>query len=397
VPRGVWPLVGLVLLLGSGEAFAWTAGEREDPLAEARLRIGRGDAAGAVEILQRFVAANPEDSDGYLLLGTALALVPKRSEALEALRRAVDLAPQSAQAHHTLAMALARFGELDQARLAFERTLKLDPELAAAHGSLAAILAAQGELEAAAQQFTEALRRERDKKVAARYHYLRGRVYRQENRSRQAVKDFERAVELNPGLARAYLELGLARVELQDHQGALEALRRAAELAPEDPDAQYELGLQYLRMGQPHQSLDPLKAASRLRPDHRGVLLALARALRAVGRAEEARPVLERIRQAAKAEAFHDPNEAKAGELNNAGVRLEKEGRLAAALEKYRAAVALNPREVSFRRNLALVLCRLERWPEAVAELQEVLRARPGDVDATRAFYIALEKIDETR
>jgi tetratricopeptide (TPR) repeat protein len=374
-----------------------SAAEGDDLLSEARRRIGQGDAAGAVGILERFVAANPQDADGYLLLGTALALVPQRSAALEALQHAVKLAPFSVAAQHGLAMALARFGELEEARRAFERTLALDPELAPAHGSLAAILAAQGELEAAAGHFTEAIRLERNPAAIARYHYQRGRVYRQRNQPRQAVEDFERAVALSPDFAKAYLELGIARVESQDNQGAFTALRRAVELAPQDPDARYELGLHCLRLERPAEALEHLMVASGLRPDNRNVLLALARALSAAGRTEEARRLFERLRRAAKAEAFHDPNEAKAGELNNEGVSLEKEGRLAEALEKYRAAVALEPRELTFRRNLAFALCRLERWPEAVAELREVLRIRPGDVEATRALYIALEKTDEAR
>ena len=86
----------------------------------------------------------------------------------------------------------------------------------------------------------------------------------------------------------------------------------------------------------------------------------------------------------------------RAGELNNEGVALEKEGKFAEALDKYRAAVAIAPKQVEFRRNAALVLCRLERWTEAIAELKRCLGG-PGDIDATRALYIALDKVKETR
>jgi predicted Zn-dependent protease len=66
---------------------------------------------------------------------------------------------------------------------------------------------------------------------------------------------------------------------------------------------------------------------------------------------------------------------------------------LRAAAEKYRAALDLDPLNSGFRRNLALVLCRLGLWKEGVAELREVLRLDPNDADATKALYIALEKI----
>jgi len=84
-------------------------------------------------------------------------------------------------------------------------------------------------------------------------------------------------------------------------------------------------------------------------------------------------------------------NELTATQANNAGVDLEKMGNVAAALEKYRAAVRLNPTQIVFRRNLALALCRLGRWNEGIEGLREVLKENPDDVDATKALYIAVE------
>jgi tetratricopeptide (TPR) repeat protein len=80
-----------------------------------------------------------------------------------------------------------------------------------------------------------------------------------------------------------------------------------------------------------------------------------------------------------------------AGELNNEGVELEKAGEIAAALEKYRAAVEISPLQTVFRRNFALALCRLGRWEEGIAELKETLRLDPADAKSTQALYIALE------
>jgi Flp pilus assembly protein TadD len=106
---------------------------------------------------------------------------------------------------------------------------------------------------------------------------------------------------------------------------------------------------------------------------------------------------MEQLSRSVQEQALHEPDVVRAGELNNQGVALEKEGKFAEALEKYRAAVTISPRQIEFRRNLALALCRLDRWTEAVVELKAVLAARPGDVDATKALYIALEKTKEPR
>ena len=390
---------GIVLATGwlcsSGAAAQLAAGERRASDLEAAKRlIGAGSIDRAIELLKRLVVADPKDADAHLLLGTTLALTPRRSEALQILRRAVDLRPDSAQTYLALGNALARFSEMKAAREAYEKSIALDPRSVMAHGNLALILAASGELAAAADHLSKAMDLLGDSAEAARYHYLRGRVYRQQNRPKEAGEDFEKAIRLRPGYAEAYRELGVVQVELQMEAAAVRALETAVALAPDDAEARYQLALCYLRTGEAQRAAGHLQQAARLRPDDRNLLYALVRALRAAGKTDEAEPLMQRLSRNAANQALREPDILRAGALNNEGIALEKEGKFAAALEKYRAALVITPQETGFRRNLALVLCRLERWKEAVAELKEVLRITPGDADATRALYIALEKVD---
>ncbi|HEV2133241.1 MAG TPA: tetratricopeptide repeat protein, partial [Terracidiphilus sp.] len=78
---------------------------------------------------------------------------------------------------------------------------------------------------------------------------------------------------------------------------------------------------------------------------------------------------------------------------NNRGVMLEKAGDLNRAVVNYRAAVTLNPSQTTFRRNLALALCRQGHWGQGVAELRKVLQDSPADTEATKALYIALDHL----
>lgn len=388
---------GVLLLM------AWACGWAAEPqqhsadLQATQRLISEGNAVQAVESLRRIVAADPKDVEANLLLGTALALIPRRAEAIEVLRHAVELRPDSAQCHLILGNVLARFSETADARQAYEKALSLDPRLVMAHANLAAILAAERDLDPAAEHFTRAIELEGDSPDSARYRYLRGKVYREQNLPQKAAKDFEQAVQARPDYARAYLELGTTRADLHDESAALRALQKAVALAPDDGEARYQLGSAYLRAGDAQPAAEHLRAAARLRPDDRDVLYALARALRASGNSAEAEPLIERLSAAARDQAVHEADVLRAGELNNAGVALEKEGNFAAAMEKYRAALKISPREVRFRKNLALVLCRLERWQEAEVELREVLRAAPGDPDATKALYVALDRTHDSR
>jgi tetratricopeptide (TPR) repeat protein len=122
------------------------------------------------------------------------------------------------------------------------------------------------------------------------------------------------------------------------------------------------------------------------------VLYKLDRALRAQGDKAEA----QKVQLQTKALLAHDDQVnqhlIEAQNLDNEGVALEKQGDLTAALGKYRAALELNPQHPGFRLNYALALCRLGRWREGIAELNEILENDPGNIEARHALYIALDK-----
>ena len=56
----------------------------------------------------------------------------------------------------------------------------------------------------------------------------------------QAVRDFSRAIELDPDDAESYYERGMSRVELGEYDGAIEDFDRAAKLDPDHPSIAQE-------------------------------------------------------------------------------------------------------------------------------------------------------------
>ncbi len=377
--------------LAAALLLAAAAAAEQDPLLEASALLERGAAREAAAMLQEYVAAHPSDADGYRLWGVALALVPQRSAALQALNRAVALQPENAASRLALGQALARFGENEPARAAFRTALELEPALGPAHEGLALSLAFDSELDAAERHFTAALASSRAQADSARLHYLRGKARAQLGRTETAGNDFAAAVRLAPGLAPAYLEWGRMLAGGPQTAQAESVLRKAAQLLPGNFEAQYLLGAQLLGNGKAAAALGALRRATELNPGDRPAAYALGRALRAAGKAEEARRVLAAIARAGASRAVDEADINEAGRLNNLGLDLEARGDYEAALANYEAAAAIAPENVQFRRNAALVLGRLNRWEEAKALLREVLRAAPGDVDATKALYIALE------
>ena len=360
-------------------------------IARAKYLLEAGSKDQAIAILREVLREEPENGDAHLLLGSALALVPERSEALKELQRAVELQPSSALAHFTLGTAQARFGDSDAARRSFEKTLQLDPRFAEAHVGLAMILGQQHELASAREHLIRAIQILGNTPSAAHAHYLLAQVLTEQHELGKALEELNTATTLRPNYAEAVLAQGFIRKQQHNNLAAIAAFKTTVALSPQDFEAQYELGAAYLRVDDASQAVVHLRQAAKLKPGDRSTLYQLCRALQKAGKAEEAKACEQELSAKIRTGLASAATELTETELNNAGVELEKAGNLAGALEKYRAAVRLNPTQTVFRRNVALALCRLGRWDEGIAELQEVLKENPDDAEATKALYIALE------
>src|SRR4051812_36339024 len=72
--------------------------------------------------------------------------------------------------------------------------------------------------------------------------YLRAKVYSGDNQVQKAAAALEESVALDPSIAEAWSDLGMARKLLRNDRGALAAFQRAVQVDPEDAIAQYRLG-----------------------------------------------------------------------------------------------------------------------------------------------------------
>ena len=80
-------------------------------------------------------------------------------------------------------------------------------------------------------------------------HYQIGDTYRRENRSREAITYFKRAIKNDFLFIHAYQSLGDIYLAEGNYSEAAEYLIKANRIDPSDPDAQLTLGEAYLKMG----------------------------------------------------------------------------------------------------------------------------------------------------
>jgi Flp pilus assembly protein TadD len=380
----------LIVLLWAGLAVGGQA-----TIENARDLLAKGRLGEAVAVLRDVVAADPRNVDARILLGTTLALQGKRSESIEQLAEAVRLRPDSPRAYNSLGMALSRFVEMKAAREAFEKALELDPNLVEARVNLALLLAQAGKFGPAGENLDRAIQLQGDTHPAAYSHYLRARVWIAQKQMGKAASELEIAVKLRPDYAQAWSDLGGVRRVRGDPEGAQQALVRAVALDPDDEKAQYRLGLQYLENRQPHRAIGCFNKALQHEPEDRAILYNLALALRRDGQEGEAKRVEDRLSKLIQTRDKVAATGQIIGDLNDAGMALEKAGDIRGAMEKYRAALELDPSDVVLRLNYGLALCRLGRWKEGAAELQEVLRLDPNNAKAAKGLYMARDETEK--
>jgi Flp pilus assembly protein TadD len=102
----------------------------------------------------------------------------------------------------------------------------------------------------------------------AEYHYTLALALNDAGNLNNAITELQEATRLNPRLADAWRNLGLARAAKEDLPGALEALRRAEELSPGDARIPYARATVLARLDRMSEARAAATHALELRPDY---------------------------------------------------------------------------------------------------------------------------------
>lgn len=115
------PTAAAFLIAAAAAAAQSPAPAVAPTLAEARALLQGGDPAGAVTLLERITAAQPEDGQAWTLLGTALRRAKQPDQAVAAYARSLALDPDQPQVFFNLGAAHAARGDAATALTWLER------------------------------------------------------------------------------------------------------------------------------------------------------------------------------------------------------------------------------------------------------------------------------------
>lgn len=193
-------------------------GHAAQNLAALLVEQGKGDEAQ--KMLEDFIKAEPAHPRPRVALAQILQGKKKYEDALEQLRAALQRDPRNLEAFETMSAVYADMGNAPMARLVGARGLKVD---------------------------------ERD----AAIHYTRGRLLLGENKIIEAVIELKRAVEANPDLRAARIDLADVALTYRDFGNAKMHYAKLLERTPNDVAVLVNLGIANKGLG----ATDEAKAA----------------------------------------------------------------------------------------------------------------------------------------
>jgi tetratricopeptide (TPR) repeat protein len=185
-----------------------------------------------------------------------------------------------------------------------------------------------------------------------------GTTLQQQQRYEEALKVFDKAVQLKPDDAELWRQLGDILVQLARFDQALPIYQQVLKLNPRHPDALYKSGALLNQFGRYQEAIASLDLSCEVLPDHVPTLQARARTLCNLRRFEES--VAEGIR------AYQlDPYNADTP--NNIGTALGQLGRVEEALGWFDKALEIQPGSVAALDNKIIALIYLHRFDEVFA------------------------------
>ncbi|MDF0583775.1 tetratricopeptide repeat protein [Bradyrhizobium yuanmingense] len=255
---------------------------------------------------------------------------------------------------HALALDHLQEGKLLKAQSAAKEAFKLDGDDPATLHLMAVVSVQGGQWDHAVEWASRAIRKDPQPVYLATL----GRALLNASRLDEALRVFDKAVQLKPSDAELWQQMGDALIQARRNSDALLCFRRAFELDSGHADAAYKAGHLLHGAGQLAEALAYLNHSVSLLPDNAQLLHTRALVLNGLGRIEEATADCRRAVQL-------DPKNADT--LGNLGALLRAQGHLEEALSFFDRSLKIKPNAGKAIVGRASVLADLGRVEEAMS------------------------------
>ena len=209
-------------------------------------KYGVGDYAGAIPYLKSATAVDPQNLQFRLLLAHSCLSTRQFQCVLDEYHEILMLNAESAEADMLAGEALDEIHQPAAAIEQFRAAVKANPKEPNVHFGLGYLLWTQNQFEESAREFQAELANVPENAQALAFL---ADSDLQLDRAADAMPLIEKAIKIDPGLARAHLDLGILYSDSGRREDAIRELKTAVRLSPEDPSPHWRLARLYQAAG----------------------------------------------------------------------------------------------------------------------------------------------------
>jgi TolB-like protein/Tfp pilus assembly protein PilF len=184
---------------------------------------------------------------------------------------------------------------MPRAEAAARRAVELDSNLAEAHASFGGILESQWKWRASEREYRRAIAL--NPSYPTGHHWLALLLIKFPGRSEEALKEIQRALELDPLSLPISSGLGEILYLTRQYDESIAQSQRALELEADFPWALETLGLAYAAKGMYTEAIHSLQQALRSVPENPQLIVDLAFVYEGAGRRQESRALVRRLKE----------------------------------------------------------------------------------------------------
>jgi len=246
----------------------------------------KGDYVSAIASLKKAEEENPRDNEGVQLLGLSYYLAGRPAEAIPELEKVQTwFASANVDASYILGICYIQTKDYPNARKAFAKMFDVPAESAASYLFTARMLLRQDFGPVAEEYAHKAVALDPKLPLA---HQLLGELYLYHSQVEDAIAEFRKELEINPGNAIAYYKLADGYSRVQKYDDAERLLQRSIWLDPTSTGPYILLGKVLQKKGETELAVRALQRALAMDPNNPIPHHLLGQAYRDLGKNEEA-------------------------------------------------------------------------------------------------------------
>jgi tetratricopeptide (TPR) repeat protein len=227
--------------------------------------MARNQSAQALTRVQQFVAANPNDANGHVILGSVNLQMKNYSSSQAEFERAIQIDPNNIQAYLRLGKVFEVQGQSDLAIARYQKALDLQPKFPALATSIGNLYLGKGDNETARKYFAQALAS--DPNFAPAMANTAWVDALEDKDLDVALGLAQKAKSLQPDLPSITDTLAWVMYRRGNYASAMPLLLEAVQKAPDSAEYHYHLGMTLVASGQKAKGKEELEAALRLKQD----------------------------------------------------------------------------------------------------------------------------------